>query len=301
MSLLLILIFAAGPALFGMNTAYAADQDGMNGDSELANPYIKRYPFDSVVIRYSGKTEYGHAGTKKKSYEGNEVLYIEGDKLAKTVSMIIPSSDGETKQIERLQIITPDDVYFIDLVENSGKKIENSYKFVKPKYEKLSKEEKKAFHERMDVRGIVSLDLSGLGKKTGTDVVLGKQCDIYEFGEKPTEESFMNAVQAGMEPPYYRKTWIWRDAKIPLKMVTEQFLSQSELTATSIEENVDIPEQRFEAPEGVKVAFDNTQSQASKEEALARFRLYKTGKPILYKVKVQEEKVSKNDKDKTKK
>ncbi|MEX0998792.1 MAG: hypothetical protein WD000_02360 [Thermodesulfobacteriota bacterium] len=279
-----------------VHSPYAEAQDSQSSDVKFPNPYVKYYPFESVVIKYKGKTEYGHPGGEKKSYEGTETVYIEGDKFAKTINMALPADDRTSGKVERIQIILPDHVYHIDVVDGTGIKIDNSTRHTKPEYDKLSIEEKKAFHERMDRRRIVSLDISGLGKKTGTGEILGRKCDVYEFGEKPTEENFMTAVQAETDPPYYRKTWIWTEAKIPLKMTTEQFTMTSELTATNIEENVDIPEVRFKAPDEITITYDEKASEASKEQALARFRLYKTGKPMMYKVKVEEEVIpGKND------
>jgi hypothetical protein len=296
---LTLLIISVCIMLSFISSTYAAEQNKQTSDDKYPNPYVKQYPFESAIIKYKGKTEYGHPGGKKKSYEGTETVYIEGDKFAKTIKMNLPPIDGESenKVIERIQIIVPDFAYYIDVVEGSGSKIDNTANYTIPAYEKLTESEKKAFHERMEKRGIVSLDISGLGKKTGTEEILGRKCDVYEFGEKPTQESYMMAVQAEMDPPYYRKTWIWRDAKIPLKIATEQFTTSSELVATNIEENVAISEERFMAPEEIDVKYDEKASEGSKQQALARFRLYKTGQPIMYKVKVEEEEIPKKQDD----
>ena len=282
------------------NTAYALEQNAKTGDGKFPNPYVKQYPFKSAVIKYKGKMEYGHHGTEKKTYEGTETVYIEDDRFVKTVKMTLPSAEGSSRAVERLQLIVPDHAYYIDLVDKTGTKIDNSAKYAKPEYDKLSIEEKEAFHKRMDRRGVISLDLLGLGKKTGTGEILGKKCDIYEFGEIPTDESYMVAVQGGIDPPYYRKTWIWTEAKIPLKVVTQEYTKVSELTAIDIEVNVDIPESRFKVPDDMQVTYDEKSSEISREEALARFRLYKTGKTMMYKVKVEEEQVEKTNTDKPK-
>jgi len=271
----------------------SAEKQTQENDEKLPNPYVKQYPFENAIITYKGKTEYGHPGGEKKSFDGSEIVYIEGDKFAKTINMSLPPVEGKSEHrvIERIQIIVPEYAYYIDLTEGTGKKIDNSTKYVKPKYEELTTEEKKDFHERLDKRGIVSIDITGLGKKVGTGEILGKLCDIYEFGQKPTEENYMTAIEAQAPPPYYRKTWIWREAKIPLKMVTEQFASTSELTVTEIKENVKIPEKQFQIPEDIKITFDEEISEASKQRALARFKLYRTGKAMMYKVKVEEEEI----------
>jgi len=271
------------------NTAYTSGESGKSGDTGFPNPYIKQYPFKTVVIEYKGKTEYGHQDMEKKTYDGTETVYIKGYKFKKVLDMSAPSPDGKSTKIQRLQIIDPDFAYYIDLIDKTGIKVDNSMKYGRAEYLKLNNDEKKEFHQRMERRGIISLDLLDLGKKTGTDVILGRQCDVYEYGEKPTQEKYLEAVQAGVNPPYYRKTWIWRDANIPLKSITEQMSSISELRATKIEENVDIPNDKFNVPAGIKITYDEKMSEASKQEALARFMLYKTGKAMTYRVKADKQ------------
>ncbi|HVY55847.1 MAG TPA: hypothetical protein VHC46_08840, partial [Thermodesulfobacteriota bacterium] len=144
---------------------------------------------------------------------------------------------------------------------------------------------------------IVTLDLLGLGKKTGTDEILGYKCDVYEFGVKPTDENYMEAIQGGIDPPYFRKTWIWKEANIPLRVVTEQFSSVSELVATKIDVDENIPEAQFNIPDGIKITYDKKMSESLKQEALARFMLYKTGKPMTLRVKVEEQPVISHTKD----
>ena len=271
--------------------AFSAEKNGPENTPSLANPYVNSYPFKSVIIKFKNTTKYGHGGKDMSTYDGTEVMYIEGQKTAYEIKMTAPAPKGETKQIDRVQVITPDYIYYIDRAEDRGIKVNNAKKYGNEKYEKLTLEEKMAFHDRMERRGIVSLDLLGLGKKVGTDKILGRECDVYEYGEKPTDENFMAAVQAEIPPPYYKKSWIWREAKLPLKVITEQMGSQSELTAIDIEENVDIPAARFEIPEGIRMAFDEDASEGAKKETLARFNLYKTGQAMMLRIKPETEQV----------
>jgi hypothetical protein len=255
-------------------------------DSSLPNPYVMTYPFKSAVIHYAIKDEYGHGKISK----GTEIVYIKGDRLAKITKMAVPDPKGKDniKNIETLQIFAPDYVYVVDLVEKTGTKIDNSKNYTKPAYDKLSGEEKKAFHNRMNKRGIISLDLLGLGKKMGTDTLLGRKCDIYQSGEELSPEKLSEALEGG-EASSYMKSWIWRTAKIPLKVITEGLGWSNELIATKIEENARIPDSQFTVPSDVKVTYDEEKSEFSKREALARFKLYKTGKPMVIKMKVKKE------------
>jgi len=257
-------------------------------DSSLPNPYVITYPFKSAVIHYTIKNEYGHGKISK----GTEVVYIKGDKLGKVTKMAVPDPEGATKNVETLQVFTPDYVYLIDLIEKTGIKIDNSKKYGKVAYNNLSKEEKKAFHKRMVRRKIISLDLLGLGKKIGTDTLLGRKCDIYQSGEELSPEKLSEALEVeGGEGSSYMKSWIWGTAKIPLKVITSGLGWSNELIATKIEENVKIPDSRFTVPSDIKVTYDKEKSEFAKQEALVRFELYKTGKPMVVKMKLKREEI----------
>ena len=262
-------------------------------DSSLSNPYVASYPFKSAVIHYTIKNEYGHGKISK----GTEIVYIKGDRLAKVTKMAVPDPKGKDKikNIETLQIFTPDYIYMVDLVEKTGIKIDNPRKYTKPAYDKLSDEEKKAFHERMDKRGIVSLDLLGLGKKIGTDTLLGRKCDIYQSGEELSPEKLQEALESE-EDSFYMKSWVWRTAVVlkVIKVITSGLGWSNELIATKIEENVRIPDSRFTVPSDIsdiKVTYDKAKSEFAKQEALVRFELYKTGKPMVVMMKLKREEI----------
>ena len=258
-------------------------------DSDLVNPYIVNYPFKSAVIHYAIQSEFGHGNT----FKGTEVVYIKGDKVAKVTKMAVPDPKEATKtaDVETLQIFTPDYIYKVNLSEKTGVKTDNSKKYGKAAYDKLSVEEKKAFYARMEKRGIISLDLLNPGKKIGTDTILGRQCDVYEKGEKLSSEELEELLQSGQEYYLHNKSWIWTAAKIPLKITTEQIGSSGEVIAAKIEENVKIPDSRFTIPSDVKVAYDKERSEFAKQQALARFERYKTGKPQAIRVKTKKEEI----------
>lgn len=263
-------------------------------DSDLANPYVTSYPFKSAVIHYTIKDEYGHGDISNgKVLTGTEEVYIKGDKLAKVTKMTVPDvkEANKTTDIETLQIFTPDYIYTVNLTDKTGVKTDNSRKYGKAAYDNLSLEEKKAFYGRMEKRGIVSLDLLSPGKKTGTDNILSRQCDVYEVGEKLNPEELLELLQSGQDYYVYNKSWIWRTAKIPLKIITEQMGSSGELIATKIEENVEIPDSRFTVPSGVEIVYDKEKSESAKQQALARFKLYKTGNPMVTRTKAEKEEI----------
>lgn len=261
------------------------------GETSLPNPYVISYPFKSAIIHYDMKNEYGHG----KVSEGTQTVYIKGDKLAKITKGALPDSNGEVKQTENLWLFTPDYVYEVDLITKTGTKIDNPKKYTKPAYEILSPEEKKAFHNRMEKRGIISIDLLGLGEKIGTESILGRECDIYQSGKELTPENLSEALEGGAGS-FYMKSWIWRTAKIPLKVKTSGLRGSNELIATKVEEDLKIPEKIFTVPPGTTITYDKEKSEFEKREALARFELYKTGKPMVVKMKLKKEKMGRRAK-----
>jgi hypothetical protein len=58
-----------------------------------------------------------------------------------------------------------------------------------------------------------------------------------------------------------------------------------------MEENVEIPDSRFTVPSYIKVTYDKEKSEFAKQEALVRFELYKTGKPMVVKMKLKREEI----------
>jgi len=259
------------------------EKGAKGGDSQ--NPYVKAYPFKSAVIKYTGKSEYGHP--VEEAYTGTEVVYIKADRLVKETKL--KELDQDDIEVESLQIIDPEYAYVIDVTKKSGVKVDNPWKYGKVEYEKLSEAEKATFQKRMAERGIVSLDLLDIGKKVGSEKVLGRECDVYQSGEKPNAKDIAAAMENGEILPDFKKTWVWKDAMIPLKVVTFGMDSSSEFAATEIEENVEIPDKIFEVPAGTEIVFDEYQSETAKVDTLNKFHLYKTGKYKPMRVKAQKE------------
>lgn len=248
-------------------------------DTELGNPYVNNYPFNSVIIQYKNEADYGHGeGEVGETYTGTEELYIKEDKTLRITTKERPDKEGETVTLKSMKIVTPEYEFIVDLDEKEAIKIDNPKQYGKVEFDKLTGKEKKDFYKRMEKRKVVSMDLLGVGRKTGTETILGKTCDVYESGRKQTPGEYMeNMVQGAAPPEGYAKVWVWREAGIPLKMITEDIGSSSETVATKIEENVDISDSRFELPEGTEVFFDEKASESAKNETLSRFELYKYG------------------------
>ena len=249
---------------------------------DLGNPYITTYPFESAVIHYTIENEHIHG----KTSQGKETLYVRGDKMAIAGDVKLVDAWGKVQEEKKtLYISTPDYIFMIDLIGKTGIKIDNPKKYAKSAYSDLSDKEKNLFHERMDKRGVVSLDLPGLGKKVGEETLLGRKCDVYESaGNAESGEQDSDSVDT-----VYTRNWVWNKANIRLKTIKEGPGSTTELTAVKIEEDIEIPEERFQVPAGIEVKYDELKSEYAKQEALSKFHLFLTGNPKPIKIKLKKE------------
>ncbi len=241
--------------------------------TNAANPYVNSYTFDSVLVKYSGKAEHNYKSeANKATYEWTETLYIEDGSMARETKGVTPG-----KEVNNLQIVDPEFAYVVNMVDKQGVKVDNASKYGREEYEKLSPEDKSAFKKHLKEKGVVTLDLPPLGKKVGTEKILGYECDVYEAGENPTEENIERAVKAGIPLPELRKTWIWRDNSLPLKMLVENGDTRMEFKAVEVKENISIPEGAFEVPKGVNVIYNEYESGVARANVLNQFQLYKIG------------------------
>jgi len=252
------------------------------GAPDLGNPYITSYPFESAVIHYTIENEHIHGKTSR----GEETLYVKGDKMAVVGDVKLVDAWGKIQEEKKtLYISTPEYIYMIDLIEKKGIKIDNPRKYAKSAYSDLSDKEKNLFHERMGKRGVVSLDLPGLGKEVGEETLLGRKCDIYESAEN----SESGEPAAGSADSVYSRNWVWDKANIRLKTIKEGPGGSTELTAVKIEEDVEIPEERFRVPAGIEVKYDEIKSEYAKQEELSKFHLFLTGNPKPIRIKLKKE------------
>ncbi|HML93946.1 MAG TPA: hypothetical protein PKC29_00780 [Thermodesulfobacteriota bacterium] len=263
-------VFTAILMVISVNASFAGNGEA---GADTSNPYVNSYSFDSVFVKYVGKAEHDYkSGENKATYEWTETLYIKGGNMARETKGVTPG-----KEVNNLQIVDTEFAYVIDMVDKQGVKVDNASKYGKEEYEKLSVEDKLAFREHLKEKGVVTLDLPPLGKKVGTEKILGYECDVYETGENPTEENIEQAVKDRKPLPELRKTWIWRENSLPLKMLVETGDTRMEFKAVEIKEDTAIPETAFEVPEGVSVIYNEYESGVARANILNQFQLYKTG------------------------
>jgi hypothetical protein len=214
------------------------------------------------------------------------VTYIRGHTHAKLLTLTEPGPDGRPTTVERLQIVTPDHVYDLDLVAKQGTMIDNARKHAEAAYLELPDADKQAVHRRLRERGIPSVDLAALGRRVGADTVAGRLCDVYELGAPLGRQETLEALKTGTDH-LHMKTWVWRDTQIPLKITVTQVGLRQEVRATRIDTRTAVPEERVRVPAGVTVAHDVERSEFARREALATLERLRTGAPQVTRMKVR--------------
>jgi hypothetical protein len=130
---------------------------------------------------------------------------------------------GVTSKINNLTITEGEWVYHIDLDAKKGTKSKNVAYENLIKYYKDKKIKDKNARMMKDMGGV----------KIGKEIVLEKMCDIWEIKKMGT------------------KTWLWNG--ITMKNITKGGGMALNMTATKIEENINIDAEKFKIPTDVKI------------------------------------------------
>lgn len=166
----------------------------------------------------SGIIKFEYAGART----GTEIMYFDkyGLREAKYTDVEI-NNKGEKQEDHKLELIKDNFTYKIDLAANTGIKIKTP--FTKDMIgQDMTKEHGESMMEEMG------------GKKVGTGEILGKECEIWEMKSFGT------------------KTWVHKG--IILKTESDFMGMKYSVVATDIQFDVDVPEEKFELPKGVKLS-----------------------------------------------
>lgn len=138
----------------------------------LDNPWEKNLPFEHAIIDYKiSGTMNGEKTTYVKDY---------GRTTAEYSNMSIKMF-GMTQETKDVAITTPDWVYNIDLVQNTGTKQANPTKFLIQDFNKLSKDQQEKVIENAQKPGISTIaGMDGKLQKNAT-TILGYQCDKIDL------------------------------------------------------------------------------------------------------------------------
>jgi len=173
---------------------------------------VKRYQIKSGVV------EYTLSGTRK----GTETIYFEnwGMREAKYTKAEL-SVAGFTQKQNTLTLMDGGYTYNIDLDTRTGTKMET------PLLKEIAANQKdltEAGEKMMKSMG---------GVKIGTEVVLGKTCDVWEIKNMKS------------------KTWVWKG--VPLKTQVSMPSMEMTIMATKLDEGAAIAADKFTIPSDVKI------------------------------------------------
>lgn len=175
---------------------------------------LQKYQVESAIV------EYAHSGT----VGGTETLYFDrfGAREASVKKTVIEvgSIRNETSAVT---ITEGAWITQLDEAEKKATRMKN------PLYDDLMQGMKNRDAEQVGAEMIRKMG----GKKTGTEEIAGRLCDIWEV---PTANS---------------KTWVWKG--ITLKTEVSMGPMSTSMVATSVQENPSIPASRFEIPAGYEV------------------------------------------------
>jgi hypothetical protein len=165
----------------------------------------------------SGKIVYESTGAMtgtSTTYFDNYGM-LEAKKSNLTIDMM-----GVKQEHNSLEIMKDRWVYSVNLKTNTATKIEN------PMYQ--------LFPNGVEGEEVAIAMMKKMGgKKIGTETVSGKNCDIWDV------------------PKMMSKIWVWKT--IPIKTETNVMGMQITQTATSVETDIPISQDKFNIPKGITI------------------------------------------------
>lgn len=191
---------------------------------------------DSAMSEIAGEM----AGIKTMMIEYKTTVKAEGMKSTSVMTQWIDNTnerhavytEGQTevmgmKTDEKSVIISKDGwSYMINMIDQTGFKSKDNESDEDPT-DKILPEDNVTFRQMIEKEG---------GKILGNESFLGKDCIVVEITENSDGQ------------PMQTKMWYYKG--IPLKMANSFYTME----ATKFEENVSIPDSRFEIPAGIKIS-----------------------------------------------
>jgi len=216
---LLIIVFSA-------TSAFAVD-----------NPWDTKLSFKNVIIdsKISG------------TMNGEKTIYIKDyGKIRAEYSNTSMKMMGMSQQIKEVIITTPDWVYTINQLENTGTKQANLEKFMTQEFNSLSKTEQKKVVKNVESLGIATVEgMEGTLEKNAAKI-MGYSCD--------------KVTMAGTVVYTISKT------DLVLKMNTNMMGVKMSEAATNIREE-NAPSSKFELPSNIIFEHDKQADQMMQEQA----------------------------------
>ncbi len=183
-------------------------------------PATKEQPGEAVAKETTGKYELETGIIEYKSsmmgFDATQTLYFDsyGQRESTETHMEVMGMKTHT-----ITIVKDGIIYTYEPEKKTGTQVSATGGPVQINFRELTDE----LREKMNIR------------EEGTETVLGRPCTKYSV-----DDLSMNMKG------YY---WIWKG--IPLKMDVDLGMSKMVMEALSMEENADIPAERFEVPAGI--------------------------------------------------
>ena len=176
---------------------------------------------DAGYKRYqveSAMIEYEMSGPQK----GTEMLYFDkwGMREAKVTNTAM-AFVGFTKKTNQLVILDGEWSYSIDLDKKTGTKTKH------PLMQEIAEKQGKDFAK------VGEQMMSRMGERVGSEEVAGKMCEVWEVKDLGS------------------KSWVWKG--IPLKTHVNMVGMRQTVTATKVEADASIPDDKFAIPSGVTI------------------------------------------------
>jgi hypothetical protein len=176
----------------------------------------------TFIIKYKTVVSYKDVKNVSTSIQW---IDVENDRVA-IESESETNMMGDKMKSKDLTIIKDKETWLINLVDKTGFKAGESKMLNGNQTEFIKSEDDATFRQKIEASG---------GKIVGNESVLGKKCIVVEL----TDSSGKSEMKSKM----------WYYQGIPLKMANAYY----NMEAVEIQENVDIPAEKFEVPAGIKM------------------------------------------------
>jgi outer membrane lipoprotein-sorting protein len=176
----------------------------------------------TFVIKYKTEVKYKDASNVSSTTQwidtGNDRVAIETESEN--------NLKGKKQKSKNLTIIKGNEAWVIDLTTKTGNYGKDSKLTNKSQAEVVHAKDDATFRKKVEESG---------GKILGSETFLDKKCTVVELSDSSGKSEM--------------KTKIWYYQGIPLKMSNAYYRTE----AIDIRENVEIPDSKFEVPEGIKI------------------------------------------------
>ncbi len=194
----------------------------LNPDATVKEIVKEMEKSKTFIIKY--KTVVNYEDTKNVS-TSTEWIDLVNDRLAiETESEV--NMMGEKRKNKDLTIIKNKETWLINLIDKTGFKAGESKILKENQTEIIKSEDDATFRQKVEANG---------GKIVGNETFLGKNCIVIELPDSSGKKEM--------------KSKMWYYQGIPLKMANAYY----NMEAVEIQENVDIPAEKFEVPAGIKM------------------------------------------------